>query len=499
MKIITLPLIISSLVVSGCAVQLKPFTQEENQARVLQDISALFQDQEPITAPLTLNDAIARALKYNLDHRLKLMEDAVAMGQLDVANINLLPAVVANLGARVRNNADSTFNEDKTLTSTSSDRDARTADLSVSWNVLDFAIGYVRAHQQADMALMVQERRRSVIHSIVNDTRRAYWRAVAAERALQGLEPMLRETHKALNQAQVRIDELVGAPLDALTYQQDLLLTIRELETRHRQLVEARTELAVLLNTHPGTPFTLADATVAPTAVMGLELPINTQDLELIALQNRSELRAEAYQLRLNQREAKVALLEMIPGLNFTTGINYTSDSFKVNSDWYDASLNLSWNIMNLFKGPTRQRLVETKTELSNVRRLALSMAVISQVNIAQLRFQHARADYELTNRLASVQDQIAQRLTAGTQAKTVGEARRIQGEVSALLSNLQRDMAYADMQSAFGSIFASIGADPLPTEVEDDSIEALSLAVGAVQDQWRQGHYASPEPVRID
>lgn len=485
----------AAAVLSACAVAPEPLTVSENNARVEQDLARLFEKQEKITGPLTLEEAIARALKYNLDHRLKLMEEAVAMGQLDVANVNLLPDVVASSGWTQRSRSDSTYNEAKTSTSTSSDKKVRDSDLTVSWNVLDFAIGYMRAHQQADMALIVRERRRQVIHNVINDTRSAYWRAAAAERALVQFKPILEKVRSALSRSETQVRERVGAPLDALTYQEDLLLTLRELEARQRQLVEARTELAVLMNIHPDSDFTVEAAVEPDTGPLPV-LAMTAEELELEALKNRSELRSEAYQLRINQQDAKIAILQMVPGLNFSAGINHTTDSYKVNSDWYEGSLDLSWNLMQLFKAPANMRLADSQIELSEVRRLALSMAVISQVNIAQLRFAHAKRDYELTNRIASVQDQISKTVNASRSASAVGEGQAIRADVRALLSNLQRDMSYADMQASYGRLFASIGADPFPNDIPDDSVDTLAQTVGEVLARWNQGDYDAPVTV---
>lgn len=41
-------------------------------------------DVQPVTGPLTLDEAMARALKYNLDRRVRLLEEAMALRQLDV-------------------------------------------------------------------------------------------------------------------------------------------------------------------------------------------------------------------------------------------------------------------------------------------------------------------------------------------------------------------------------------------------------------------------------
>ena len=88
-----------ALLVAGCAVQTDPMTTTEHVDRVRHDLGAIFADQEPIAAPITLTEALARSLKYNLDHRLKIMEDAVALRQSDVADMALLPQVVVQLSA----------------------------------------------------------------------------------------------------------------------------------------------------------------------------------------------------------------------------------------------------------------------------------------------------------------------------------------------------------------------------------------------------------------
>ncbi|WP_185076739.1 TolC family protein, partial [Pseudomonas frederiksbergensis] len=75
--------------------------------------------------------------------------------------------------------------------STSQDRERRVGDLTMVWNVLDFGVSYISAKQQGDQRLIVQERRRKVINTIVQDVRSAYWRAVAAERLLTQIDSLM--------------------------------------------------------------------------------------------------------------------------------------------------------------------------------------------------------------------------------------------------------------------------------------------------------------------
>lgn len=477
---------------TACApVAPEPLTPADHAERVEQDLKTLFVGQEALSGPLSLDEAIARALKYNLDRRLKLMEEAVSVRQLDVANINLLPDVVANAGYETRSNSDTTFNQTRTSTSTTSDQTIRTADLTASWNILDFGIGYIRAQQQADLALIVQERRRQVVHNIMQDARAAYWRAAAAERALVQFEPLLDEVRSALENSEQAVAEQLNA-LDALVYQRDLLRTLRQLEALRRDMRAARAELAVLMNVHPNSEFELSGAGDAFGAPPQFEM--TPEQFEIMALENRSELRSEAYQLRIKQREARVALLQMIPGLNLSAGLNYTSDSYKENQNWYDGSLSLTWNIMNLFSGPRNIALAETEQELSAVRRLALSMAVIAQSNIAQLRFAAARRDYDLADRLASVEGRISGQLINQGQATAGGAQQAIRGKVDKALADLRRDLAYADLQASYGRLIASMGADPLVANAESHALDDVAAAVRQTMARWSRGEFASPD-----
>ena len=134
------------LVLAGCGASPDPMTLDEQATRVAEDRTVLFAEQEPITKPITLYEAMARALKYNLDHRLKLMENALARKRLTSANLSLLPSLTAEAGYSGRNNF-SGSNSRSLLTgveslesSTSSDRDLQTFDLTMSWNILDFGV-----------------------------------------------------------------------------------------------------------------------------------------------------------------------------------------------------------------------------------------------------------------------------------------------------------------------------------------------------------------------
>ena len=186
--------VIAAIGGNGCAIKPIPLTTDEVQARVQEDREVLIKDQEPLAGPVDLYEAMARALKYNLDARVELMHKMLAQTQLDLSHYAMLPRLAANAGFDGRNNfpggvAQSLLTGRQILEPfTSAERNIFSADLSLSWNVLDFGLSYIRAKQAADDVLIAEEERRRVANRIMQDVRIAYWRAISAERILPSLK-----------------------------------------------------------------------------------------------------------------------------------------------------------------------------------------------------------------------------------------------------------------------------------------------------------------------
>nr|WP_279538668.1 TolC family protein [Pseudomonas brassicae] len=107
---------------------------------------------------------MARAVKYNLQQRLGLMERALEDNLLDQQRYDMLPKLAARAGWRGRDNTLASSSESirtgsqSLEPSTSQDRSTHSADLQLSWNVLDFGIGYFGAKAQANKVLAAEER-----------------------------------------------------------------------------------------------------------------------------------------------------------------------------------------------------------------------------------------------------------------------------------------------------------------------------------------------------
>ncbi|MFJ2528199.1 TolC family protein [Pseudomonas helmanticensis] len=484
-----------ALAISGCAVTSEPIERSVSEQRAKSDLQGMYKDQEPLRGPLTLHQAMARAVKYNLEGRLKIMEEALAKRQLDLASFDMLPRMALDAGYVGRNNVNASSSQSvRTGTqslepSTSQDRDREVADLTMVWNVLDFGVSYISAKQQGDQRLIVQERRRKVINTIVQDVRSAYWRAMAAERLLKQIDSLMARVQTARDNSQTLSDQRIGDPVQSLGYQRSLIEATRQLEEQRRALSLAKTELATLINLPLGTPLTLAtdDGYQIP------QLKVDLAKLEQEALTSRPELREQDYQTRISAAETRKAMLRLLPGLEFSAGGHYDSNSFLVEQGWADYGVKVTWNLFNVISAPAAINVAKAGEEVATARRQAMSIAVLAQLYVANANYQEALRQFKTNQQLSDIDGQIVGQLRNRHQAAGIGELELIQGELNNLQADLRRDLSYADLRNAYGQIFASAGLDPLPDQVQSTEVQSIATALANRESAWASGDISVP------
>nr|WP_219609087.1 TolC family protein [Pectobacterium brasiliense] len=480
------------LAASGCAVTTQPISKIESGQRSQQDRVTMFSQQEPVTAPITLYDAMARALKYNLESRLKVMEYALSQQQLELARYDMLPKIAASAGYVGRNNmsASSSRSVETGRTSlepsTSQDRDRDVADLTMVWNVLDFGVSYVTAQQKSDQRWIAEERKRKVVHTILQDVRSAYWRAVAAERLLGQIDGLIARVNTARDASEHMSSQQIGDPIEALSYQRALIDATRQLEEQRRALSLAKTELATLMNLPLDTSYKLALPQNSDETVP--QLNVDVRVLEEAALVSRPELREQDYQVRIHAAETRKALLRMLPGVEISAGGHYDSNSFLVNNSWADVGVKATWNLFNLLSGPAARKAAQANESVSEMQRQAMSLAIMAQLYIARANFNEAQRQYKTSSELRNLDTKIVEQLRNRYKANSIGELQLIQGELNALNASLRQDLAYAELRNTYGQIFSTIGLDLLPKSLPSDRLTDISQALRQSDTNWQQG-----------
>lgn len=488
----TLAVASAVMVMAGCA-NFQPEALQD--ADIAQQAKAIHGQQsssmEPIQGPLTLEEAIARAVKYNAERQVRIMEEAMAHGTLDMANFDLLPKLIANAGYRARDsdlltNLRAGPNSPITPgTSISSARQATTTDLSFTWSLLDFGQSYYNAKQSGDRVLIATERRRKALHNLVQEVRTAYWRVVASERLGQSIRDTIREAEETLNASEAAELSAMRSPLEPLRFQRQLLENLRMLELVEHELSSARVELATLAALPAGSDFTV----VEPQAQVNTKwLDVSPGDMELQAVLNNPDMRESLYNARIARDEAKKAIVKMFPGLSFSYGAKATTDDYIVNQRWNEAGAQISFNLLGLLGAPTAKRLAEMGVSMADQRQVATQMAVISQVHIARLNYANAAKQYVRADKIAKVDSRMTEVVSARAKAESQSQQEKVAQQTASILSALRRYQALSNAQAAASRLQATLGLEPAVAAAQTMPLPEVVQAVDHSLKTWEAG-----------
>lgn len=433
----------------------------------------------PLSGPLSLEQAMARALKFNLERRTKLMEEALALKMLDASRYDMLPKMLVESGYlsrdsdMIRQSTNALTGEQSPSQFISQERDHGTAELGISWSLLDLGMGYFNAQQQADRVLVAVEKRRRAMHLLLQDVRTAYFRASSAQKIAPEVAATIKEAEAAL--AEAHKDEMarVRNPLQALRYERQLLENLRLLEAIQQELSLAQLELAILIDAPPGQPIKIAEVALSSPALSVLDTPVEA--LEEMALTGNADLREQHYNARIARIETRKTLARMFPNLSLGAGLKYDSDRYLVDSSWRDASVQLSYNLVSLLSAPTQMKLAKAGVALADQRRLAMHAAVLAQVHLARQQLSNAAAQFARSAEIWETDQRITDQTANRVAAKAQPSLDLVSARTSALLSLLRRYQALAQMQSAEARLQSTLGLEPRIDSVSDRSLDALA------------------------
>ncbi len=472
---------------TGCAITPEPLNEAQLASYALDKVERVSQDQEPVSRSISLYEAMARALKYNLDHKIELFAKDLANAKLTSARYDMLPDLVANSAYASRDN--DPYSSSRTTTgilsanpSTSRDRSTWTKDITFTWNILDFGLSYVRAQQAADQTLIAQEQKRKVINRVIEDVRTAYWRAVSADRLLSGFKRLESRVQSALRDTRALNRNGQTSPIAALTYERELVDIKRQAQRLQREMRTSKIQLAALMNLKPGEHFHLV---LPKRKLSSLTLTIPQNEIFTLALQNRPELREIAYRGRIEEKETKAALLELLPGLQLYAGANYDTNSYLLNNNWISWGAKASWNAMRLFQYPSKKKVINAGLALNDQRALAMTMAIMTQVEVARVRYDYLKKSAQTAAEYFYVQSRIRDQIRASANANATSGQTLIREEMNTLIASAQYDIAFSDLQNAFAGIYSSIGVDPFGDYL--DTSASVAELTKALQRTWNE------------
>lgn len=470
-----------ALLLSACATAPVPkdltasLVSEQNQA----DRQVAFAQGEPLKGALTLEEAMARALKYNLDRRVRLLEEAFAANQADVSRLDMLPVLLARSGYTSRDNdriarsRDSVTGEPSTSRFISQDRAHTVNDVGISWSLVDFGLGYYNTMQQNERLMIAAQKRRKAMHLLMQDVRAAFWKAASAQKLQAQVQAAIVAADEALADAKKVEEARLRNPVDTLRYQRQLLENLRLLEAIRQELGAAQVELALLINAPQGQPIEVAEPDWSNTAERALGVGVDR--LEEVAVANNPDLLEQHLNARIARIEVRKTLLRLFPNLRFSYTANYDTDSYQVNSRWKEAGTQLSMNLLNLLTAGRQTRLAEAGVALADQRRVTAQMALIAQVHLARLGLMNAAAQFRRAEAIWQTDDKLAQNIARREAAQTHSRLEKVSSETAAILSLLRRYQAMAQAQIAEARLEATLGIDAAIGSVDQTGLAELT------------------------
>ena len=473
---------------AGCAVTPEPISEQAHFRRSKADLDVIHSIEFVPTGPITLHEAMARAVSFNLKSRVAQIERGIAEAELDTSNYEMLPTLDLKAG---RDRSD-------VQVSSSDDRISKTANASFAWNLLDLGVSYARAKQRADEVLIAREKERKAIQDIIRQVNTAFWRAATGQRLMQRVKSLASDLQLAMKSSHRMEQSRATDVITAVAFRREIISSVRQTLSIQRELQEAKAELAELLNIRPGTAFTLS----MPAAGSSLPgLPMSLPDMENHALQNRPELRIEDYNERISEWQAREALYDMLPGLDLTVSRNYSSESTNLSPNWISAGMHLGMNLFNLFSGSSEMEAAERRGELARRQRLAVSLAVLTQLHIAHIKYRNAEQQMRLSREIAESDRRLAHlvRIDGEYLRHDFFEAVRV--ATRQIQSELDEQRSYVDLVSAHADVMHSIGLDVVPAGIPSNDIQALTDVIRVMTAQWRapEGKIERPGNTLID
>lgn len=483
--------LLAALSLASCTtIDPRPLSDASLAAQAAADRQTAMEDVEPISGLLTVEQAIARALKYNLERRTRLMEEAMAFRQLDVSHYDMLPRLTAQAGYSWRNNdkiSESRNNETGELSPSqfvSQERTHTLSSLGASWNLLDFGTGYFNTRQQADRLLIAGEKRRKAMHVLMQDVRTAFWRAASAQKLRDEVQGTIAMAEKALEDSRQAEAERLRNPVDSLRYQRQVLENLRLLEAIDQELSSAQIDLASLINAPLGQPIRLAEPDFQVSRA-ALDIPV--EYMEETALIANADVREQHYNARIAREETRKTLVRLFPNLSFNYGANYDTDSYLVNRSWNEAGIQLSFNLFNLLTGPGQMKLARAGVALADQRRVAMQMATLTQTHLARLQLDNALAQFARADAIWSTDQRINEHMKNRQNSQMQSQLDLVANQTTAILSLLRRYQALAQVQTAEARLQSTLGIEPQIGSVDDIALTDLARQIASHQGHWKR------------
>lgn len=423
----------------------------------LRDLSALEQHELILDYPLTLTNILNIAMTHNLEVLTQQYERAAQDETAAAERMKMLPRLTLDGFFDARSNSAATFVQTGNVIGppqVSSTRETKQWDLRLTFNILDMGLAYFRSKQEKNKTLIVEQQHIRIRQKLVLDIVEAYWKAIAAQKTVQEAEKMVQmgKQLQADLQRQVVLRNL--SKVQGLENESRLLDLQRQLQGIRYQFELAKARLAEQMGLTPGTCFELAD--VEPNFE---EIPFcDITALEEEALLSRPELAVKDVEERIAADGIRLALYQLVPDVAIYGDLNGDENPFLVHNFWMSFGVRAALNLLNLPEKHHLIRAAKFQKEIAFKSRLALSIAVITQVHLAYISYREVLTAYQLAKRTQEVKEELSFVAQKERESGELHDVDALNFEMEALQSKIFALASYTDLQVAIEQINYAIG-----------------------------------------
>ena len=302
---------------------------------------------------LTLEDAVAQALKNNYDIRLAANDLRIDQQNVNLANAGLLPAVTG------------TFNQNNAIqnsTQVRSDGTTQTLDnaknnnlnygVNLGWTVFDGFRMFARYDQLKEIEKLGSTELKLTIITRVADVMETYYDLVQQQQLLKALDTAIVISKQRVDLAQNRYTIGKAAKLEVLNAQVDLNTDQTNYLRQKESYENAQTYLNELMARDVAIRFRVADTVL-------IDDKLKLADLMSLAGQQNPQIQISLLNKRIAELNLKQVRANRYPQLRLTTGYVFTETESSLGFTQHTSAKGLNYGIgasINIFNGFLQSR-----------------------------------------------------------------------------------------------------------------------------------------------
>ncbi len=221
---------------------------------------------------------------------------------------------------------------------------------------------------------------------------------------------------------------------------------------------------------------------------MDVNAKIDNHKLEDIGLALRPEMRIESYQQRIDRQDVYKEIVKMMPGVGVLGSLNYDSNDLLYKKTWGELGVRATFNLFNLVQGPRAIAVAEKAVEIDEQRRVALAVALITQINLSIQEYANAIDGYKTAQEIDKIGQQMSRVADNVTAAGVQTEADRVRRQLTVLTTRVNRDKAVARLHGSLTGVYSAVGIDLVPAGADLNDLPTLTKQVETAISDWQAG-----------